>query len=448
MESDKIVLSFDGKSKFYFDPETRQCRAAWFAGEPCALTLGGLTLEGDQPADDALENAELPVFKEDKDLVVFSPHSTIEYPRKLLEFMDPIVDHYGLSVPRWVFFLGLDHKQCKIDRQLYKAVAAHVRKWTASEPEVLGQLVGFLPWHFVEYQQDLEWDPEQEEWVEGDEFDNPLSQPFGDKQGDCEDLTRMMLLCFDQIPSVVQSLKDKYCCCALDTVIYDSGFHSMCVLIPWATLDSVWLPPKHRQPLLSASSSKDRYELPVLVIESTDRTRTEFARSGQRYDWFSEFVDRELAGVEFRGSFPFVDKSYRRQGYFQRFLTLYSPQLFQRTGVASWHILTDKSLGCTLDELVDQFQVHLEPRQSQVDVKQAQLFIDRCMPRLHALEATPSHKAQETKAVAVDSSKQWVPVYTSREELGNVWPQLLPRIVGEEEVLGQPVLFLDANSGN
>lgn len=436
--------SFDGESTFTWDPETRQCKSAHFAGEKEPVTLDGLCLSGDQP--DHTPNPKLPRFSKDKDLVLVNPRVTLSYRQKDLLFVDPVVEQYGLSVPRWVFFLGLDHSHCKIDPKIFDAIKTHTLRWTQSEPEVLGQTTGFLAWQ-VEYQQDQAWNPDTEEWEDSDEFDNPLAQPFEKKQGDCEDMTRMMLLCFSQVPLQLCPLKSKYCACALDTVIRcpgsEDGLHAMCVLIPWCTLDQRWLPQQHRKP-----NSDKMYELPILVLESTDRTRTEFKRSQQAYDWFSNWVHDNLFGRETRKcSYPFVDKSYRAQSFYKKFMTLYSPQLFERTGVASWHILVGEWWGCSLDQLVDQVEVRLEPRQEQVDRKQAQLFIDRCCPKLQDVSLPPS--IGSVKGVPRSGPlKHAVPLYMTKEELKAEWPDLSPQIVAEDEVLGEPVVFVATNTQN
>lgn len=421
--------SFDDKSTFFWDNETHQCKLALFAGSSEKVTLDGLTEEGFEPV--TLKNKELPSFDEDKDFVVVNPKVTLKYMAWEEDFVDPIVEQYGLTIPRWVFFLGLDHSHCKIDPAVFKRILQHVKRWTREGPEQLGQLAGFLPWT-VEYQNDQAWNPETEEWEDSDEFDNPLAQPFAQKQGDCEDMARMTLLCFEQIPDTLCPLKASYCCCAVDTVIRQTSgdqLHSMCVCVPWVVLDQLWLPLAYRK-----SSKGGLFDLPLLVIESTDRTKTAFARSTQPYDKVSEWIHENLFTRDL--SFPFADKSYRAQEYFKKFLTLYSPQLFQRTGVASWHILVDSWWGATLDQLVDIREILLEPRQEQVDLKQAQLFVDRCCPKL----LDPQYPVEK----GIETPLEAVPIYLKDKD------QEVPglAVVAREVVLGQHVAFVDTSTRN
>lgn len=423
--------SFDGKSTFYWDNETRQCKFALFANTLEKVTLDGLTEEGFA----CLKSKELKF--EEKDFVVVNPKVTLKYLAWEEDFVDPVVEQYGLEIPRWVFFLGLDHSHCKIEPAVFKRILQHVKRWTSDAPEQLGQLTGFLPW-MVEYQNDRAWDPETEEWVDSDEFDNPLAQPFEKKQGDCEDMARMTLLCFSQIPESLCPLKSKYCCCALDTIIRQTSgdqLHSMCVCVPWAILDQLWLPLSYRK-----SNRDGLFDLPVLVIESTDRTKTVFTRSTQSNDKVSEWIHENLFTREL--SFPFADKSYRAQEYFKKFLTLYSPQLFERTGVASWHILVDSWWGATLDQLVDIREVLLEPRQEQADVKQAQLFVDRYCPRL--LDPRyPVEKGLEKPLPNYAEKDQVVPIYVEKDQ---EVPGLV--VVAREVVLGQHVAFVATSTQN
>ena len=76
---------------------------------------------------------------------------------------------------------------------------------------------------------------------------------------------------------------------------------------------------------------------------------------------------------------------------------------------------------------------------------QAQLFIDRCMPKLRDLKAGRRPASEAKKPLLPE---RVVPVYGTRQEFGACWPHLLPRIVAEEEVLGETVLFVDATTRN
>lgn len=442
------LTSQDGSAVFLLDVDMQQVKFARFRGSDRWTTL---TLTCDDDTDKG-EQEEEEEEASTEAVNVVNPSVTVKIPRSLAQYLCPIVEYYGWSVPRWYFFAGLQNRTATIDPKVFARVAELTKRWTSSEPEILGQVVGWLGWQ-VDYQRDHSFIATASDdasvsdlkdkasvtackgqWIAADEFDHPLAQVelamtrTRSIKGDCEDIAILHNTCFEQVPLSVCPIKSQYCFFNVDTVISSTTFHSCSVLVPWSILRSEWLSVDVAKSLplnnVSDAESKNVYDLPVLVIESTDMTLTEFTLSladNKLKKRIHEEVWQKQRFTEDQFSYPFPDVSYQEQGYFKTFLFAYSPQLLAMTGVASWQIMQRESqtLGVSLEQLVKAYGISLVPRQpvSAAQLSDAKAFFQSRVPRLGDFK--PFTKAVSTEPLplslvpvsAAESTR--IPVYSS-----------------------------------
>lgn len=439
------LTSRDGSAVFLLDVDMQQVKFARFPGSDRWATL---TLTCNDDAEKEEEEGE----EEPTETVnVVNPSVTVKIPRSLARYLCPIVEYYGWSVPRWYFFAGMQNRMATIDPKVFARVAELAKRWTSNEPEILGQVVGWLGWQ-VDYQRDHSFVTDAStsklrshdvesvakikgQWIASDEFDHPLAQVdlamtrTRSIKGDCEDIAILHNTCFEQVPLSVCPIKSRYCFFNVDTVISPGTFHSCSVLVPWSILRSEWLSVDMAKSLplsnvSDAHESKNVYDLPILIIESTDMTLTEFTLSLTNNSLkrrIHEEVWQKQRFTEDQFSYPFPDVSYQEQGYFQTFLFAYSPQLLAMTGVASWQIMQRESqtLGASLEQLVKAYGISLVPRQpvSAAQLSDAKAFFQSRVPRLGDFK--PFTKAVSTEPLplslvpvsAAESTR--IPVYSS-----------------------------------
>lgn len=451
------LTSQDGSAVFLLDVDMQQVKFARFKGSEQWTTL---TLPHNEDNDEEEGSTQ---DSDDEEVVnIVNPSVAVKIPRSLVSYLCPIVEYYGWHVPRWYFFTGLQNRSATIDPKVFARVAELAKRWTSSEPEILGQVVGWLGWQ-VDYQRDHSFvatanddasAPKLKDtasvakskgkssealatvkgqWVAADEFDHPLAQVelamtrTRSIKGDCEDIAILHNTCFEQVPLSVCPIKSQYCFFNVDTVISSTTFHSCSVLVPWSILRSEWLSVDVAKSLPlnnDTHESKNVYDLPILVIESTDMTLTEFTLSSTDNSLkkrVHEEVWQKQRFTEDQFSYPFPDVSYQEQGYFKTFLFAYSPQLLSMTGVASWQIMQRESqtLGVSLEQLVKAYGISLVPRQpvSAAQLSDAKAFFQSRVPRLGDFK--PFTKAVSTEplplplvpASAAESTR--IPVYSS-----------------------------------
>ena len=398
--------SFDQKVIFEFDPQL----GLW----------AGASFDKGKTWDTVDTDREQPNLKwdEETDFTDLSESHSFLVPENLLQYLDTRVAHYGLTVPRWVFFNGFDHGQCSIHPEAFRAVLAHLRPMYSS-PELLGQTVGFFAWQ-CEYKFDKALDRLSGEWYDTDEFNNPLAQPpslVKEHFGDCEDMSRLMQLTFDKLCAsrLLDTWTQKYYCFSVDVVIRESQLHQCVILVPKATVHHIWLN-GYEVKTPADIPADDVNKFPVLVLESTERTLTNFKTEPSVL--MDKLADDNLPD---KIAFPYPGKAYFRERYFTTFLTAYCQELHRLSGVASWHLITEHTgvLGVSLDDLVGQRNVVMAPWQhsNPISLKKCDKFFNKYTARLYDIPAPPSSSV-ETKQSSLD---EVIPIYTfadvKREEV-------------------------------
>ncbi len=448
------LVSEDKTAVFLLDVDMQQVKFACFNG---AESTGWVTLtcandvEADASSDDDDDKASAMCL----DVNIVNPQVEVKIPRSLAPYLCPIVEYYGWSIPRWYFFAGLQNHAATIDPKVFARVAELAKRWTSSEAEILGQVVGWLGWQ-VDYQRDHSFvastadalspklkskDAESMAkisgyWIAADEFDHPLAQigvamtRSHSIKGDCEDIAILHNTCFEQVPVSLCPIKSRYCFFNVDTVISSGTLHSCSVLVPWSILRSEWLSVDIAKSLpvdvdSDSKAVKNVYDLPVLVVESTDMTLTEFTlrcdddNKSSLKKRIHEDVWQKERFTEDQFSYPFPDVSYQEQGYFKQFLFAYSPQLLAFTGVGAWQLVQRKSqtLGVSLEQLVQAYGVSLVPRQpvSAAQLDDAKAFFRSRVPCLGDFK--PFSNATEPLPRVSASASTRIPVYSSTKPL-------------------------------
>lgn len=361
------------------------------------------------------------------------------------------IDQFGLRVPTWVFYCGLDYaEETKVQKAVFERIAKHARQWLGQqrEPEVLGQVIGFLPWS-ASYLYDKSRVSETQ-WELADDFSHLLCQPDPVwKAGDCEDFSSTMMRLFWALTTTcpeVAPLCLQYCPLALDTVICVNGqecLHNMVVLVPIQLLVDYWLPPREAD-LLGGRFPRRQKGLPVLVLESTDWSLTNW-----QDDTMAALKLEQKSNPRVR--YPFAPGAYRQQGYFNSFVVAYSYLLRETTGFTAFVILGPHGhyqLGCTVDELTDPEQqklLHLIPRNvGRGDSEEflARHFLSFGLPPSLPLTATEKNPNEKRMLIVEQESKSVVPMYVrqgycsdehrARQMIARTWPMVT--IVGVESI--------------
>lgn len=464
------LTSEDKTAVFVLDVDMQQVKFARFGqGNDGSESTPWVTLTcGKDEDEDAEAHNEAEHEGHDIQVNIVNPSVQVKIPRSLAPYLCPLVEYYGWHVPRWYFFAGLQNRSATIDPKVFARVAELAKRWTRSEAEILGQVVGWLGWQ-VDYQRDHSFvaitnasssklkasDTEsvaklkdkapklkdaasvaatKGKWVAADEFDHPLVQvdlamsKTRSIKGDCEDIAILHNTCFEQVPVSLCPIKSRYCFFNVDTAISSDTFHSCSVLVPWSILRSEWLSVDLAKalPLNDApdSESKNVYDLPILVIESTDMTLTEFSlRLDNDKNSLKRRIHEDLwqkeRFTEDQFSYPFPDVSYQAQGYFKTFLFAYSPQLLAFTGVGAWQLMQRESqtLGVSLEQLVHAYGVSLVPRQpvSAAQLDDAKAFFKSRVPRLGDFKPFTTEPLPPVSATI--STESSIPVYSSIKPL-------------------------------
>jgi hypothetical protein len=276
------------------------------------------------------------------------------------------ISQFGLKIPTWVFYCGLDYaEETKVQTQVWQNLIAHARSWADSEPEVLGQVLGFLPWS-ASYLFDKSRSGSKD-WDMADDFSHLLCEPDTKyKSGDCEDFSStMMRLFYSLSQTTLLPLIHQYCPLVMDTIITVNGkdcLHNMVVLAPWQLLVDHWLPP-HQADLAASHFPDRRADLPVLILESTDWSLVDWSRDRLAKSRLTQHSHPRVR-------YPFPPSGFQQQGYFKAFVVAYSYLLRQATdGYTSFVILNPEEhdeLGCTpfqLTDPVEQKRLRFVPRE-------------------------------------------------------------------------------------
>lgn len=444
----ELLVSEDGKARFQVDVEMQQVRFARFGDSTEWVTMT-------QHADDDEDKEGYAKDKAETVVNIVNPEVQVQIPRELVRYLSPLVGYYGWHVPRWYFFAGLQNRKATIDPRVFARVIELTRQWTRSEPEILGQVVGWLGWQ-VEYQRDHSFvasEPISNDvdadrgpkattkgtWVASDEFDNPMAQldlamrRTNRVKGDCEDIAILHNTCFEQVPNSLCPIKQRYCFFNVDVSIASGTQHSCSILVPWSIVRYEWLSgsPKLQERLPSMlGDSKNVYELPILVIESTDMTLTEFTLSlddtKKNPSLLKKRIHEEIWAqnklTEDQFSYPFADVSYQEQGYFKCFVFAYSPQLLAMTNIGAWQLTQrdTSTLGISLEQLVRGYGVSLVPRQpvTTEELAEANEFMRSRVPRLY--DFRPNITTSLTSVLkAKPTTKDPIPVYSTKKPDAN-----------------------------
>lgn len=278
------------------------------------------------------------------------------------------ISQFGLKIPTWVFYCGLDYaEETKVQTKVWENLIAHARSWLpeSDSPEILGQVLGFLPWS-ASYLFDKSRSGSKD-WDMADDFSHLLCEPdpvF--KSGDCEDFSSTIMRLFYSLSQTnLLPLVHQYCPLVMDTIITVNGkdcLHNMVVLAPWQLLVDHWLPP-HQADLAASRFPDRRADLPVLILESTDWSLV---------DWSNDRLAqcRLTQHSHPRIRYPFPPSGFKQQNYFKAFVVAYSYLLRQATdGYTAFVILNPEEhdqLGCTPFQLTDpreQKRLRLVPRE-------------------------------------------------------------------------------------
>lgn len=334
-----------------------------------------------------------------------------------LERMRYSVNMYGVKVPVWSFHLPL---KLDIDPKVHQNILKHLRKWCNSEAEILGQLVGFLPYSMA-YLPDEEYSTKGN-WRPSDDFCIPTEQPMDQyKAGDCEDMSRLMAAIFRDVRlNQVHPLASKYCLFVVDTIIQMNGrrrLHECVILVPWVVVINSWLsevahlPESLHEKLKKHVDVKEDHLLPTLILESTERSLTVHQPNP---DTLRKFIDTQLANKDTIASYPFPDVSYIDQEYFDRFLMVYSEELFELTGIPVCSLYTlPNTLGCQLRDLTDMKQrcmTRLVPhimKLSPDDLASHEQYRQRFSPLMQKLTPGPVSSSSSNN----NNLKDCVPIY-------------------------------------
>jgi len=434
------LTSEDGTAVFVLDVDMQQVKFARFGDKSTGWTTLTCAKDDDKHSDEEGEGEESSTC-----VNIVNPSVVVKIPRCLAPYLCPIVEYYGWHVPRWYFFAGLQNRTATIDPKVFARVAELAKRWTSSEAEILGQVVGWLGWQ-VDYQRDHSFvaspsklkDKDAEsmakisgKWVAADEFDHPLAQigvamtKTHSIKGDCEDIAILHNTCFEQVPVSLCPIKSRYCFFNVDVTISSGTFHSCSILVPWSILRSEWLSVDIAKSLSNDThDSKNVYDLPILVVESTDMTLTEFTlrlddNKSSLKKRIHEDVWQKERFTEDQFSYPFPDVSYQEQGYFKTFLFAYSPQLLAFTGVGAWQLMQRKSqtLGVSLEQLAQAYGISLVPRQpvSAAQLDDAKAFFKSRVPRIGDFKPF-SNATEPLPSVSVSDSAR-IPVYSSIKPL-------------------------------
>ncbi len=266
------------------------------------------------------------------------------------------ISQFGLKIPTWVFYCGLDYaEETKVQTRVWQNLVAHASSWLvdSSEPEVLGQVLGFLPWS-ASYLFDKSRSGSKD-WDMADDFSHLLCEPDSKfKSGDCEDFSSTMMRLFyslSQTPDLLPIIH-QYCPLVMDTIITVNGkdcLHNMVVLAPWQLLVDHWLPP-HQADLAASRFPDRRANLPVLIVESTDWSLVDWSHDRLAKSRLTQYSHPRIR-------YPFPPSGFQQQGYFKAFVVAYSYLLRQATdGYTSFVILNPEEhdqLGCTPFQLTD-----------------------------------------------------------------------------------------------
>lgn len=451
------LVSEDKTAVFLLDVDMQQVKFARFGSGDSndSESTPWITLTCSKDNDDEAQGADDDSEDESEgkgkriEVNIVNPLVKVKIPRSLAPYLCPLVEYYGWHVPRWYFFAGLQNRSATIDSKVFARVAELAKRWTSSEAEILGQVVGWLGWQ-VDYQRDHSFivaDTDalsklndaaslaacKGKWIAADEFDHPLAQVelamtrTRSIKGDCEDIAILHNTCFEQVPLSLCPIKSRYCFFNVDAAISSSTFHSCSVLVPWSILRSEWLSVDIAKSLplsIDTHESKNVYDLPILVVESTDMTLTEFSlrldngNNNALKKRIHEEVWQKGRFTEDQFSYPFPDVSYQEQGYFKTFLFAYSPQLLAVTGVGAWQLVQRESqtLGVSLEQLVKAYGVSLVPRQpvSAAQLDDAKAFFKSRVPCIG--DFRPFVNATEPLplvSVSVSPASTRIPVYSS-----------------------------------
>lgn len=137
------LASEDKTAVFLLDVDMQQVKFARFGQGNEAESTPWVTLtcandvEADASSDDEASAMCLSVN-------IVNPLVEVKIPRSLAPYLCPVVEYYGWSIPRWYFFAGLQNHTATIDPKVFARVAELAKRWTSTEAEILGQVVGWL----------------------------------------------------------------------------------------------------------------------------------------------------------------------------------------------------------------------------------------------------------------------------------------------------------------
>lgn len=369
--------------------------------------------------------------------------------RRFAKAKYPYHMYYGVEeIPRWLFFVGLESEQTRISSKVLEAILRHELKWCREEAEILGQMIGFLPWQ-VNYLKDRTLGRDGH-YLAADVFSCPDAQPRARQglSGDCEDISRMMAHVLHAIKSSksealrrVRQCSSLYVCFCVDAIASSSStiasasplgyalvrksapqpetMHQVVVLVAKDIVYNRWLAGRGRvvDPLPKGYPE-------VLMLETTDHTLTCF-RPTKALDESGKLLRRWLRDcvVPDEARYPYPEQAFAREGYFVKFLTAYSRDLFEEFGIASAALSIKRNNvhmdGVSLDELLNQTQEislqiqHTVTRQGRDNARK---FVDVFMPaicdyRNYVDEKEAELYLQQTSSLGEESKTKPFPFY-------------------------------------
>ena len=234
------------------------------------------------------------------------------------------IDQFGLHVPTWVFYCGLDYtEETKVQKAVFERIAKHARQWLGQqrEPEVLGQESGSCPGRLLTCTTSPGSARRSGSWPTT--FTPALStrrDMEGRRLRGTLPSTMMRVLL-----GAHHHLSGKSCPVRStvrwhsDTVICVNGqecLHNMVVLVPIQLLVDYWLPPREADLLGGRFPQRQR----ACRCAGTFEHRLVADQLARRHHGRSEAGAKSNPACQV----PFAPAAYRQQGYFNSFVVAYS----------------------------------------------------------------------------------------------------------------------------